>query len=169
MAYEYIVIVHLVCAIFFLGAIATEVLVLAPIHRYISTDQFRKIEFLMFRQIRRTYPLFLLPLYGTGFWMYSVQMEGYESFAAFLGSTFGILLTLKLGLALGLASVFVLAPFLFMPKAVSGQGFKKVFMHFLIVTAPEEKFKIERFDGIHYLAFGLGVAIVILAKLMFIL
>jgi hypothetical protein len=169
MAHEHIVLIHLICAIFFLGAITTEVLVLAPLHRYLSLEDFRRIEFLMFRQIRRTYPLFLLPLYGSGFWMYYTFYSGADGLADFLSTTFGLMLTIKLVLAMGLFTIFALAPLVFMPLALKGKTFRQKLLHMLIVTGDETRFLINRFDGVHYLAFGLGLAIVIIAKTMFFL
>jgi len=169
MTYDHIVLLHLICAIFFLGAITTEVLVLAPLHKHMPIENFRRIEFLMFRQIRRTYPLFLLPLYGSGIWMYSVHLSDAGGLSGLLSTTFGILLTLKLGLALGLLTIFASAPFVFMPLAARGQSFGRKLKHFFIVTGNETDFLISRFDGVHYLAFGLGVSIVILAKAMYFL
>lgn len=167
MAYEHIVLIHLLCAIFFLGAIATEVLVLAPLHRHLSMEEFRKIEFLMFRRIRRTYPIFLLPLYGSGFWMYWIHLSGAENIGVFVGSAFGLMLTIKLALAMGLFTIFATAPYLFMPKVAAGMGLMQNLKHFFIVTGGDNDFHIDRFDGVHYLAFGLGVVIVIIAKTMY--
>ncbi len=169
MPYDYIVLIHLTCAILFLGAIATEVLVLAPLRSVLTEDEFCRIEFFMFRKIRRTYPMFLIPLYGTGFWMYAEHFSGADGFIDFISNTFGLLLTLKMVLALGMFSIFALAPHVFMPKVVAGLGFKAKAKHMLIVTGGPEDFRTDRFDGVHYLAFALGLGIVFLAKAMFFL
>lgn len=101
--------------------------------------------------------------------MYWVHLSGADSLGAFLATTFGLMLTLKLGLAMGLFTIFATAPFLFMSKVAAGLGFAQNLKHFFIVTGNDTDFKIERFDGVHYLAFGLGVAIVIIAKTMYFL
>ena len=169
MPHEYIVLIHLICAVIFLGAIATEVLVLAPLRGILTEDEFCRIEFFMFRQIRRTYPIFLIPLYGTGFWMYAEYLGGADGFMDFISTRFGALLTLKMTLALGMFSIFALAPHLFMPKVAAGLGFKAKAKHMLIVSGGPEDFRTDRFDGVHYLAFALGLGIVFLAKAMFFL
>ena len=76
-----------------------------------------------------------------------------------------MLLTIKMSLALGLLTIFASSPFVFMrsrPRSTVGH-----FKHFLIVTGGPEDFRIDRFEAVHYLAMGLGICIVILAKLMF--
>ncbi len=167
--YDYVVILHLICAVFFLGAITTEVLVLAPLRSVLTEEEFCRIEFFMFRRIRRTYPLFLLPLYGSGFWMYARYYSGSEGLADFISTSFGLLLTVKMTLALGMLTIFALAPHVFMPKVGAGKGAWNKAKHMLIVLGGPEDFRTDRFDGIHYLAFALGLGIIILAKLMFIL
>jgi len=169
MPYEYIALTHLTCAILFLGAIATEVLVLAPLRSVLTEDEFCRIEFFMFRKIRRTYPIFLIPLYGTGFWMYAEHFSGADGFLDFISNTFGLLLTLKMVLAIGMFSIFALAPHLFMPKVAAGLGFKQKAKNMLIITGVPEDFRTDRFDGVHYLAFALGLGIVFMAKAMFFL
>lgn len=166
MDYSHIVILHLVCAIFFGGAIFTEVFALAPLRRHLSEEEFRKIEFLLFRRIRRAYPVVLVPLFGTGFWMYAEHLSGAGGFAALVETRFGLLLTLKLGLALALFSVFATAPVLFMPGA-AGPSWRRRVKHLLIVTGDETQFRTDRFDGLHWLAFSLVLGIVILAKAMY--
>lgn len=166
MDYPYVVLIHVISAILFIGAIATEVLALAPLRRYLTEAEFQKIEYLLFRQIRRTYPPAVIALFATGFWMYAQHMSGFESWGAFVATSFGFWLTVKMTLALGMAVVFTLSPFLFMPATAPSRDRLR---HFLIVTRPMESFRTERFDLIHYLVFALGMAIVVIAKLMFVL
>ena len=167
MDHAHIVLIHLLCAIFFGGAIATEVLALAPLRKVMGADEFRRVEFLLFRRIRRAYPVFLIPLYGTGFWMYGEHLVAAGSLADLVATRFGLLLTIKLGLALGLFSVFATAPFLFMPTVVAGAGLGARVRHLLLVSGDETQFRCDRFDGVHYLAFALIVGIVVLAKAMY--
>lgn len=78
-----------------------------------------------------------------------------------------MLLTVKMALALGLLTIFAASPFVFMKhRSRSAVGH---FKHFLIVTGGPEDFRIDSFEAVHYLALGLGVGIVLLAKLMFML
>ncbi|MFV8825237.1 hypothetical protein ACNKW1_11020 [Thauera sp. WH-2] len=165
MDHQVVVLFHLICAILFVGAVAMEVLILEPVRKIIGEDVFQRVEFYLFRQIRRTYPLAVIPLYITGFYMYFTYVENFGGFSAFIDTRFGMLLTIKMSLALGLLTIFASSPFVFMrsrPRSTVGH-----FKHFLIVTGGPEDFRIDRFEAVHYLAMGLGICIVILAKLMF--
>lgn len=167
MDYSYVVLIHLICAIFFVGALATEVFALGPIRRHLSEEEFQKVEFFLFRRIRRTYPVALIPLYGTGFWMYFEHVAAHGGLGELLSTRFGLLLTVKMVLALALFTIFASAPFLFMTRrSTSLRGWVK---HLLVVTGGPREFLTGRFDAIHYVALSLGLAIVITAKLMFIL
>ena len=164
MEHTLIVLVHLVCAILFVGAVAMEVLILEPVRRHIGQDTFRSVEFHLFRRIRRTYPAAILALYATGFHMYFGHVANHGGFEALLATRFGALLTVKMGLALGLLAIFVSSPFLFMRPRRRSVGVH--LKHLLIVTGGPEDFRIDRFEAVHYLALGLGLAIVVLAKVM---
>jgi putative copper export protein len=73
-----------------------------------------KVEFHLFRRIRRTYPLAVIPLYVTGFYMYFGHIDNYGGFSELIATSFGQLLTLKMTIALGLLTIFASSPFLFM-------------------------------------------------------
>jgi len=163
MEHQLIIVVHLICAVLFAGAIALEVLVLEPIRKVIGEALFRKVEFYLFRRIRRVYPLAVIPLYVTGFHMYFGYMERFGGFTPFISTTFGQFLTLKMLLALGLATIFATAPFLFVRRR--GGHLK----HFLLVTGGPEDFRIHRFEVVHYAAAALAFTIIMIAKLMFVL
>lgn len=164
MSHQLVVLFHLLCAILFVGAVAMEVLILEPVRRKIGEESFQAIEFYLFRQIRRTYPVAILVLYATGFYMYLGFVESFGGFKPFIQTNLGLLLTVKLALALGLLSVFAFSPFLFMqPKK---RTFLDRLKHFTIVTGGPQEFRIDRFEAIHYLALALGVCIVVLAKIM---
>ena len=162
MEQQIIILVHLLGAIMFVGAITLEVLVLEPIRKHLGEDLFQKVEFYLFRRIRRFYPIGVIPLYLTGFYMYFGYLEPYDGFADFVASPFGLLLTIKMGLALGLLLIFAFAPFFFM----GSHG--NPLMHFLVVNGGPEDFRIGHFEALHYLAFALSLAIVVTAKLMFV-
>lgn len=161
MDHQLIVLLHLIGAVLFVGAIALEVIVLEPIKKHIGLETFQKFEFYLFRGIKRTYWPGVLALYMTGFWLYGQYLGQYGSFAALWETDFGKLLTLKLGLALGLLAIFLSAPFVFMRRQPNP------LKHFFVITGGWQDFRIERFGVVHYAALTLGAAIVVLAKAMF--
>lgn len=165
MDHQVIVLIHLLCAVLFVGAVAMEVLILEPVRKVIGDEVFQRVEFYLFRRIRRTYPLAVIPLYVTGFYMYFGYMDSAGGFDALLASKFGQLLTLKMGFALGLLTIFASSPFLFMRS--KSRSVLENFKHFVVVTGGPEDFRIDRFEVVHYLAMGFGFAIIILAKVMF--
>lgn len=160
MEHQVIVLIHLIGAVLFVGALALEVIVLEPIKKHIGEESFQKIEFYLFRRIKRTYWIGVLPIYVTGFYMYSQYIDGYGSFGALIATEFGKLLTLKLIIAIGLLFIFAAAPFLFMKKQPNP------IKHFFIITGTWKDFRIDRFELIHYIALALGVLLVIIGKVL---
>ena len=110
MDHQLIVLFHLLCAVLFVGAVAMEVLILEPVRKFIGDETFQRVEFYLFRRIRRTYPLAVIPLYITGFYMYFGFVDSLGGFEAFIDTRFGQLLTLKMSLALGLLTIFATSP-----------------------------------------------------------
>ncbi|MFB2532814.1 hypothetical protein ACEYYB_08730 [Paracoccus sp. p4-l81] len=166
MDYSWLVIIHLFCAIVFAGAVVTEVLAVAPLRRKLPPDVFQQVEFHLFRRIRRVYPLFVLPLFITGGVMFAHHLTAAGGWAGLWGSRFGVLLSIKAGLALMMLAIFVTAPFIFLPARRSlGQALR----HLIRVEGQPSDFRSDRFDGLHLLALALVSAIVLLAKLMFLL
>lgn len=163
MSHEMLVLIHLLGAVLFVGAIALEVFILEPIKKHIGLETFQKFEFYLFRAIKRRYWVGVLPLYVTGFVMYHDYMESFGGFQALIATDFGKLLTLKLGIALGLLAIFLTAPFLFMRRQPNPVK------HFFLVTGGWEDFRIERFEVIHYLALTFGLSLVVLGKVLWML
>ena len=160
MSHEMLVLIHLLGAVLFVGAIALEVFILEPIKKDIGIEVFQKFEFYLFRAIKRRYWVGVLPLYVTGFVMFADYMEKFGGFQALIATDFGKLLTLKLGLAIGLLAIFLTAPFLFMRKQPNPVK------HFFLVTGRWEDFRIDRFEVVHYLALTLGLSLVVLGKVL---
>lgn len=160
MSHEIIVLIHLLGAVLFVGAIALEVFILEPIKKDIGLETFQKFEFYLFRAIKRRYWIGVLPLYATGFVMYYDYLESFGGFQALIATNFGLLLTLKLGIALGLLAIFLTAPFLFMRKQPNP------LKHFFLVTGSWQDFRIDRFEVIHYLALTFGLSLVVLGKVL---
>lgn len=101
--YGWIQLVHLACAILFVGAVAFEVLVLEGVGRDLGGARAAELERLVVRRARRTMPVVVLLLFLSGFAMYSVRCPGF----ACLESRFGVLLNLKVLLAFGVLGVFL--------------------------------------------------------------
>ena len=160
MSHEMLVLIHLLGAVLFVGAIALEVFILEPIKKDIGIEVFQKFEFYLFRAIKRRYWVGVLPLYVTGFVMFADYMEKFGGFQALIATDFGKLLTLKLGLAIGLLAIFLTAPFLFMRKQPNPVK------HFFWVTGRWEDFRIDRFEVVHYVALALGLSLVVLGKVL---
>ena len=62
MEHQLLVLIHLIGAVLFVGAVAMEVLILEPVRKLIGDDIFQRVEFYLFRRIRRTYPAAVIPL-----------------------------------------------------------------------------------------------------------
>jgi len=160
MSHEWLVLIHLIGAVLFVGAIALEVFILEPIKKHIGVESFQKFEFYLFRAIKRRYWVGVLPLYVTGFVMYAEYLESFGGFEALVATDFGKLLTLKLAIAVGLLGIFLSAPFLFMRRQPNPVK------HFFVVTGGWRDFRIERFEVIHYLALAFGLSLVVLGKVL---
>lgn len=160
MEHQLIVLIHVLGAVLFVGALALEVVVLEPIKKYIGLEVFQQFEFYLFRRIKRTYWPAIILLYGSGFDMYFGYVESLGGFTSFIETDFGKLLTLKLAVALGLLGIFAFAPFLFMKKQPNP------IKHFFIITGTWKDFRIDRFEVIHYAALTLGIFLVVLGKVI---
>ncbi len=160
MEHQIVVLLHLIGAVLFVGAIALEVIVLEPIKKYIGLEAFQKFEFYLFRRIKRTYWPAVILIYSSGFYMYFGYVEDMGGFDKFISTDFGKLLTLKMIVGLGLLGIFASAPFLFMKKQ------PKPFKHFFIITGSWKDFRIDRFEVIHYAALTFGIILVILGKVI---
>ncbi|MBN8727767.1 MAG: hypothetical protein J0H15_08710 [Xanthomonadales bacterium] len=101
--YGWIQLVHLACAILFVGAVAFEVLVLESVARQLGRARMAELERLVVHRARRIMPAVVLLLFLSGFAMYSVRCPG----LACLDTRFGVLLNLKVLLAFGVLGVFL--------------------------------------------------------------
>lgn len=165
MLHDVLRLIHLLCAMCFGGAIITEVLALGPLRHVVSQSEFTRMEYLLFRRIRRSYPPIVVALFATGFVMYAQFLGAAGGWGPFLDTSFGLLLTVKMGLALGLAAIFLSAPFVFMPGAAT--GLRGRLRHFLLISGSDRDFVSARFAAVHYLAFLLVISIVVLARLIY--
>ncbi|PWK85763.1 hypothetical protein [Fulvimonas soli] len=103
--YPWIVLLHLSCAIVFVGAAAFEVLVLESLHRHFDAAAMRRIEDAVMARVRRFMPAVVLLLFLSGGLLFRLRCGG----LACLGTRFGQLLLLKVLLAFGVLGVFLSA------------------------------------------------------------
>ncbi len=141
--YEVAKLFHLLGAVVFGGVLFVEVLLLPAIKKEYGEEMYKKIEkTIIGKRGIKIVPLFVLMLYGTGFYMFHFHVKNLD-----LSTTFAKLLLLKVFLALMILVGIVTAVTLF----IKGKSESKVF------------------DYIHTYAFILAFSVIILAKLMFIL
>lgn len=106
MNYLTLLLLHLFAAIFFVGTVFFEVLMLEGIRRHVPGEAMRAVEAAIGKRARRIMPFALLVLYGAGLamaWQYRSVL------AAPFDSTLGTLLSLKILLALSVLGHFIYA------------------------------------------------------------
>ena len=142
--YPWIVLVHVSCAIVFVGAAAFEVFVLEGLHKTIDIATMGQIEDAVMARVRRFMPVVVLLLFLSGFALFDLRCNGIQC----IGSTrFGWFLLAKVILAFGVLGVFVNA----------------------VWAGAHGKMNACRFRYTHRIVLTMMVAIVFLAKTMFIL
>ena len=140
--YPWIVLLHLACAIVFVGAVAFEVLVLESLHRRFDAAAMQRIEAAVMARVRRFMPVIVLLLFLSGFALFDLRCNGIQC----IGTTrFGWFLLAKVILAFGVLSVFINA----------------------VWAGARGKMNACRFRYTHRIVLTLMAAIVFLAKTMF--
>ena len=139
--YPLILLLHLACAIVFVGAVAFEVLVLESLQRSLGPELMERIEAAVMARVRRFMPVVVALLFLSGFALFDIRCDGF----ACLGTPFGWLLTLKVVLAFCVLAVFV--------------GAVRAGLRGTMDPC--------RFRNTHRIVLALMVGIVVLAKLMF--
>jgi len=139
--YPLILLLHLACAIVFVGAVAFEVLVLESLHRHFEHEVMARIEAAVMARVRRFMPFVVALLFLSGFALFDLRCDGF----ACIGSRFGWLLSTKVALAFAVLAVFVAA----------------------IRAGMRGTMDPCRFRRTHHVVLCLMAAIVVLAKLMF--
>jgi hypothetical protein len=142
MSYFVLLVLHLFAAIMFVGTVFFEVLILESLRKPLGREAMRNVELNIARRARRLMPFVMLVLFGAGIgmaWQYR------DALADPFGTTFAMLLWLKIALALSVLGHFLTA------ITLSGTG----------------KLKSRHFQIIHLSVFAHVVAIVFLAKAMF--
>lgn len=139
--YPWILLLHLGCAILFIGVVAFEVLVIESFHGKFEPALMERIETAVMARARRFMPVVVVLLFASGFVLFDIRCDGF----ACIGSRFGNLLLLKVLLAFSVLVVFVNA----------------------MLAGLRGRMNMCRFRNTHRVVLGLMVGIVFLAKMMF--
>jgi hypothetical protein len=140
--YPWIVLVHLACAIVFVGAAAFEVFALEALHRHFDVATMQRIETAVMARVRRYMPFVVLLLFVSGGLLFDLRCDGIRC----IGTTrFGGFLLLKVALAFGVLGVFVNA----------------------VWAGARGRMNACRFRHTHRIVLAMMAAIVLLAKTMF--
>ena len=143
MTYPVLLTIHLFAALFFIGVVFFEVLMLEPLRPQLPREAMRQLESAVGQRARKVMPWVLMSLYGAGIAM--VWIAYAPLLADPLNSRFGLLLLIKIVLA----------------TSVMG--------HFLTAMALQRRGKLGSRNSriIHYSVFAHMVGTVLAAKWMF--
>ena len=108
MSYFLLLLVHLLAAIFFIGTVFFEVLMLSPLARQVSRPSMREFEYALGRRARRIMPWVLLTLVSSGLGLLHTH---YRALLSFPDSSFAVLLVCKLALVVSVLVQFGLIKF----------------------------------------------------------
>lgn len=140
--YPWIVLVHLACAIVFVGAAAFEVFALEALDKHFDLATLLRIENAVMARVRRYMPFVVLLLFASGGLLFDLRCDGVRC----IGDTrFGGFLLAKVALAFGVLGVFVSA----------------------VWAGAHGRMDACRFRHTHRIVLALMAAIVFLAKTMF--
>lgn len=103
--YPLILLLHLSCAIVFVGAVCFEVLVLESLHRNFDHALMERIEQAVMARARRLMPTFVALLFLSGFALFDIRCNGFACVQPRFG--WGWLLLLKASLAFAVLAVFI--------------------------------------------------------------
>lgn len=139
--YPWVVLVHVSCAIVFVGAVAFEVLVLEGLHAEFDPALMHRLEQAIMARARKFMPGVVALLFLSGFFLFDYRCNGF----ACVATTSGKLLLVKVGLAFGVLAVFAQT----------------------IWAGAHGKLDVCRFRNTHRIVLAMMIGIVIIAKLMF--
>jgi hypothetical protein len=135
MNYGLLLITHLFAAIFFVGTVFFEVLVLENVRKRVPADAMRAVERGIGVVARKVMPWVILALFGAGTGMAWVHRA---SLAHPLASSFSLMLSLKILLALSVLGHFLTAMALMhtgkMRAAISQRIHLSVFVHVVLIV-----------------------------------
>ena len=133
MSYYILLLAHLLAALFFIGTVFFEVLMLSPLARQVSRPATREFEHALGRRARRIMPWVLLVLYGAGLslaWQHKALFE--------LGGARAWILGLKITLALSVFGHFVSVMVMSRRKTMTARRSRlihlSVFVHVLLIV-----------------------------------
>lgn len=139
--YPWVVLVHVSCAIVFVGAVVFEVAVIEGLNARFEPDIMERIETAIMERARKFMPVVVALLFLSGFFLFDYRCNGF----ACVATTGGKLLLVKVALAFGVLGVFARAIWAGMHGGMDPC----------------------RFRNTHRIILGMMVAIVVIAKLMF--
>ena len=138
--YPLILLLHLACAIVFVGAVAFEVLVLEGLRRPLGAELLHRVEQAVVARARRFMPWVVVVLFASGAALFDIRCGGF----ACMGSRFGWMLAAKVMLAFAVLAIFARVAWT-AGRGLGGGGFRHT----------------------HRVLLALMAGIVVLAKLMF--
>ncbi len=139
--YPWILLLHLSCAIIFVGAVVFEVVVIESLKKHFDIVIMQRIEQAVMARVRQFMPVVVVLLFLSGFAVFDIRCDGFQC----VGSRFGNWLLLKVVLAFGVLGVFANAMW----------------------AMRRGKMDVCRFRYTHRVVLGLMIGIVFLAKTMF--
>jgi len=135
MSYPFLLVLHLLAAIAFIGTVFFEVVMLEGVRRQLPRETMREVERIIGQRARAIIPWVLLALYGAGIGM---AWQHRAALADPAGSSFGLLLTLKIALAVSVFGHFVTAMVLTRRKRLDARRSRRihlsVFCHVLVIV-----------------------------------
>ena len=139
--YPWILLLHLSCAIIFVGAVVFEVVVVESLKKHFDIITMQSLEQAVMARVRRFMPVVVILLFLSGFAVFDIRCDGFQC----VGSRFGNWLLLKVVLAFAVLGVFANAMW----------------------AMRHGKMDVCRFRYTHRVVLGLMIGIVFLAKTMF--
>lgn len=135
MSYPLLLVIHLFAAIMFVGTVFFEVIMLEGVRKHVPKEVMRTMEAAIGQRARAIMPWVLLLLFGAGFglsWFHRAAL------AAPTASSFGLLLFIKIVLALSVFGHFAAAMILHrmgkLRSRVSGRIHISVFVHVVLIV-----------------------------------
>jgi hypothetical protein len=139
--YPWILLLHLSCALIFVGAVVFEVVVIESLKKHFDIVTMQGLEQAVMARVRRFMPFVVVLLFLSGFAVFDIRCDGFQC----VGSRFGNWLLLKVVLAFAVLGVFANAMW----------------------AMRHGKMDVCRFRYTHRVVLGLMIGIVFLAKTMF--